>query len=636
MRLTRRSLLQTSALALAAPAATVLDALVQPETAAAQPAAASVPAAEWRHGLSLYGDLKYPAGFKQFEYVNPSAPKGGAARMIAFGTFDNFNMVTGGVKGSLVGGIDQIYDSLMVSALDEVSTEYGLLAEVVSHPPDHSSVTYRLRAEAKWHDGRPVTVDDVIFSLDSFKKHHPQYSAYYRHVVKAEKTGDREVTFVFDGPGNRELPQIVGQLSILPKHWWEGTDASGRRRDISATTLEIPLGCGAYKIKQFVAGRTIVYERVKDYWGKDLNVNIGRDNFDELRFEYFRDATVAIEAFKADHVDWRTENSAKNWATAYDFPAVKEKRVLLEEFQINNSGVMQAFAFNIRREKFQDPKLRRAFNFAFDFEEMNKQIFYGQYKRIASYFEGLELASSGLPQGEELAILETVRDKVPPEVFTTAYSNPVAGSPDKVRANLRDAIRLLKEAGYEIRNQKLVNAKTGEPFTVEFLASDPASERFILFYKPSLERIGVSVTVRTVDDAQYENRLRQWDYDIITGVWGQSLSPGNEQRGFWSSQAADMPGSRNLVGIKNPAVDALVERVIFSKTREELVAATKALDRVLLWNHYVVPQWTYGKVRSARWDRFGRPEVLPKYGFGAFPTIWWWDQEKVAKLGNRQ
>jgi microcin C transport system substrate-binding protein len=375
---------------------------------------------------------------------------------------------------------------------------------------------------------------------------------------------------------------------------------------------------------------------VKDYWGKDLNVNIGRDNFDELRFEYFRDATVAIEAFKADHVDWRTENSAKNWATAYDFPAVKEKRVLLEEFPINSTGVMQAFVFNIRREKFQDPKLRRAFNFAFDFEEMNKQIFFGQYKRIASYFEGLELASNGLPQGEELAILETLRDKVPPEVFTTVYSNPVAGSPDKVRANLREAIRLLKEAGYEIRNQKLVNTKTGEPFTVEFLAADPASERYTLFYKPSLERLGVTVTVRTVDDAQYENRLRQWDYDIVTGVWGQSLSPGNEQRGYWSSQAADQPGSRNLVGIKNPAVDALVERVIFAKTREELVAATKALDRVLLWNHYVVPQWTYGKVRSARWDRFGRPEALPKYGFGAFPTIWWSDQEKVAKLGNRQ
>ena len=290
--------------------------------------------AHWKHGLSLFGDLKYPAGFKQFDYVNANAPKGGVARMMAFGTFDNFNMVVAGVKGSLVAGIDLLYDTLMVSALDEVSTEYGLLAEAVSHPEDFSSVTYRLRANAKWHDGKPVTVEDVIFSFDAFKKNHPQYSAYYRHVTKAEKTGEREVTFTFDGPGNRELPQIVGQLNVLPKHWWEGTDKSGNKRDVAATTLEPPLGCGAYRLKEFVPGRTIVYERVADYWGKDVNVNIGRDNFDELRFEYFRDATVAIEAFKADAIDWRTENSAKNWATAYDFPAVKDKRVVLEEFPI--------------------------------------------------------------------------------------------------------------------------------------------------------------------------------------------------------------------------------------------------------------------------------------------------------------
>jgi microcin C transport system substrate-binding protein len=431
------------------------------------------------------------------------------------------------------------------------------------------------------------------------------------------------------------LPQIVGQLSVLPKHWWEGTDASGRKRDVSATTLEKPLGCGAYRIKDFVPGRSIAYERVADYWGAKLNVNIGRDNFSEQRHEYFRDSTVAIEAFKADQIDWRTENSAKNWATAYDFPAVKDKRVLLEEFDIRSSGVMQGFAFNIRRDKFKDPRVRRAFNFAFDFEEMNKQIFFGQYKRIKSYFEGLELASSGLPEGQELAILETVRGKVPEEVFTKVYTNPVGGSPENTRNNLREALRLMKEAGYEIRDRKLINVKTNEALTVEFLASDPNSERFFLFYKPSLERLGVEVTVRTVDDAQYENRLRQWDYDVITAVWGQSLSPGNEQRGFWGSQAADQPGSRNYVGIKNEAVDKMIERVIFTKNREDLVAATKALDRVLLWHHYVVPQWTYGKVRSARWDRFGKPDILPKYGASAFPTVWWWDAGKAAKTGSR-
>jgi microcin C transport system substrate-binding protein len=538
--------------------------------------------------------------------------------------------------GQIAAGIEIFYDTLMVPALDEVSTEYGLLADAAAHPDDFSSVTYRLRANAKWHDGKPVTPEDVVFSFDTFKSNSPFSAAYYRHVVKAEKTGEREVTFTFDGPGNRELPQIVGQLNVLPKHWWDGNDRNGNKRDPTATMLEPPLGCGAYRIKEFEAGRRVVYERVKDYWGKDLPVNIGRDNFDEQRFEYFRDSTVALEAFKADQIDWRTENSAKSWATAYDFPAVKEGRVLKEEFPVRSRGIMQAFAFNTRRDKFKDARLRRAFNYAFDFEEMNKQIFFGQYTRIASYFEGTELASSGMPSGQELAILETVRDKVPPEVFTTPYSNPVGGTPEAVRNNLREGLRLLREAGYEVRNQKLVNAKTGEPVVVEFLGADPNSERLSLFFKPSLERMGVTVSVRTVDDAQYENRLRQWDFDIITASWPQSLSPGNEQRDFWGSSAADVSGSRNLVGIKNPAVDALIDRVIFAKSREELVAATRALDRVLLWNNYVVPQWTYGKVRSVRWNRFGRPDTMPEYGASAFPTIWWWDAEKAAKTGTRQ
>ena len=479
-------------------------------------------------------------------------------------------------------------------------------------------MTYRLRAEARFHDGKPVTPEDVIFSFDTFKKHDPQLAAYYRHVVKAEKSGERDVTFTFDGPGNRELPQIVGQLNVLPKHWWEGTDRSGNKRDVGATTLEPPLGNGAYRIKEFVAGRTVVFERVKDYWGKDLNVNIGRDNFDELRIEYFRDDTVALEAFKGDQVDWRSEPSAKGWATSYDFPAVKDKRVLLEEFPITNVGRMQGFVFNTRRSKFSDPRVRRAFNLAYDFEEMNKQLFFGQYQRIGSYFEGTELAWNApnepggpavpsLPQGKELEILETVRDKVPPEVFTTPYTNPVGGSAEAVRGNLREAVRLLKEGGYEVRDRKLVNVKTGEPMNVEVLAKDANDERIILFYKPGLERLGIGVTVRTVDDAQYENRLRSWDFDMMVTIWPQSLSPGNEQRDFWGSQAADQPGSRNYIGIKNPAVDALIERVIFTKDRAELVAATKALDRVLLWNHYVVPQFTYGKTRTVRWDRFGRP-----------------------------
>jgi microcin C transport system substrate-binding protein len=632
LRLTRRFLVHAGALATLSP---MLDRLGLPLLGA--PAAAQDATTEraWRHGLSLFGELKYPPGFKRFDYVNANAPKGGAVRLIAFGTFDNFNEVVAGLKGSIAMGVGVLSDTLMVPSLDEVSTDYGLIAEAVIHPQDFSSATFRLRAAARHHDGKPITVDDVIYSFHAFKKHNPFSAAYYRHVAKVEQTGEREITFTFDAPGNREMPVILGQLNVLPKHWWEGTDASGKKRDVGATTLEPPLGNGAYRIKDFVAGRTIVYERVKDYWAKDLNVNIGRDNFDELRYEYFRDTTVALEAFKADHVDWRTENVAKNWATAYKFPAVTDKRVVLEEFDVRSRGIMQSFAFNTRRDKFKDARLRRAFNFAYDFEEMNKQLFFGLYKRINSYFDGTELASSGLPEGQELEILETVRDKVPPEVFTTVYTNPVNGTPENVRANLREGTRLLKEAGYEIRNQKLVNAKTGEALSVEILSDEPTIERIILFYKPSLERLGITVTVRTVDDAQYENRVRNWDFDMIVATWAESLSPGNEQRDQWSSQAADTPGSRNYVGIKNPAVDALIDRVIFARDRAELIAATRALDRVLLWNQYVVPQYSTDKSRIARWDRFGRPDPLPKYGSSAFPTVWWWDAEKAAKIGPR-
>ncbi|HEY7300482.1 MAG TPA: extracellular solute-binding protein [Xanthobacteraceae bacterium] len=596
---------------------------------------------QWRHGLSLFGDdVKYAADFKHFDYVNPQAPKAGLVRMMALGTFDNFNMVIAGLRGTIATGITLVFDTLAVEALDEISTEYGLLAEAVTYPPDRSSVTYRLRPQARWHDGGPVSAEDVIYSFDMFKKNDPRSAAYYRHVIKAEQTGEHEVTFSFDGPNNRELPQIVGQLTIVPKHWWEGTDASGKKRDVAATTLEPPLGSGPYRVKDFSPGRNVTFERVKDYWGRDLNVNVGSNNFDEIRFEYFRDSTVALEAFKGDQIDFRLENSALFWNTRYDFPARNEKRVLLEEFPVLNLGVMQAFVFNTRRDKFKDARVRRAFNFAFDFEEMNKQIFFGQYKRISSYFEGTELAwhepKPAPPAGRELEILETVRGMVPPEVFTMPYTNPVGGNPEAVRANLREAIRLMREAGYDIRNRKLVNGKTGEPLNVELLTFDPGFERIFLFYKPGLERLGVTITVRVVDPSQYENRLRNWDYDVITNSWAESLSPGNEQRGYWGSAAADQVGSQNYIGIKNPAVDALIDRVVFATNREDLVAATKALDRVLIWNHYVVPQWTYGKDRTARWDRFGRPDLMPKYGSqGAFPTVWWWDAQRAAKTGGR-
>lgn len=639
MPLTRRDLIRGTALAAASP---TLAALAQPQQPTAPPAQAPPPVPEpgtkapFRHGLSLFGDLKYPPHFKHFEYANPEAPKSGVVRQSALGTFDNFNVAVGPAKGLIAAGADMLYDTLMVRALDEVSAEYGLLAEGASVPEDFSSVTFRLRPNARWHDGKPVTPQDVIFSFEAFRKHHPQFMADFRHVAKAEQTGEHDVTFRFDQPGNRELPQLVGRFQVLPKHWWEGADKDGKKRDVSATTLELPLGGGAYRIKDFVAGRSVVFERVADYWGKDLPVNVGRDNFNEIRFEYFRDTTVALEAFKADHMDWRVEPSAKNWATAYDFPAVQDMRVLLEEFPVRHLGFMQAFAFNIRRDKFKDSRVRRAFNYAFNFEEINKQIFFGEYKRITSYFQGTELASSGLPEGLELEILETVRSEVPPEVFTTPYTNPAGGSQEAMRNNLRTAAQLLRDAGYDIRDQKLVDAKTGEPYVVEFLAFDPSTERFILFYKPSLEKLGITVEVRTVDDAQFENRLRQWDFDVIIATWPETLSPGNEQRSNWGSEAADQPGSHNLIGIKNAAVDKLIDRVVFAKSRAELVAATRALDRVLLHHHFVVPQWTYGKLRTARWDRFGKPHRTPEYGLTAFPTIWWWDATRAAKVNGRQ
>ena len=598
---------------------------ITPAHAQAEPA--------WRHALSLFGDIKYPADFKRFDYVNPDAPKGGVARMISIGTFDNFNVAVAGIKGSIAPAASMIYETLMTRSQDEITTEYGLLAEAASHPDDFSWVIYRLRQEARWHDGKPVMPEDVMYSIEVLKKYSPMYASYYRHVVKTEKVGERGIKFTFDGPGNRELPTIVGELPVLPKHYWEGTDSEGKKRDISATTLEKPVGSGPYRIKEFVAGRSVVLERVKDYWGANVPAQVGHNNFDEMRFEFFRDNLVALEAFKADQADWITENSAKQWATAYDFPAVADKRVLKEEFPINDSGRMQAFAFNLRRDQFKDARLRRAFNYAFDFEEMNKQLFYSQYKRINSYFEGTELACSGLPQGQELQILEGLRDKVPAEVFTTPYQNPVGGNPEAVRANLRESARLLKEAGYEVRDKKLVDP-AGKPVAVEILGQDPSAERIALFFKPSLERIGVTTSIRVVDDAQYQNRLRSFDFDIIIDQWGQSLSPGNEQREFWGSQTANQPGSRNTIGIKNPAVDALIEQVIFARDRQGLVAATRALDRVLLWNFYLVPQFTYGFSRYARWDRFGHAD-LPKYARSGLPVLWWYDAEKAARIGKR-
>ncbi|MEO8668899.1 MAG: extracellular solute-binding protein, partial [Bauldia sp.] len=576
------------------------------------------------------GTPKYQAGFAHFDYVNPNAPKGGTLRLSDVGGFDTLNPSL--PKGNPAPGLGLVTESLMTPSMDEVSTEYGLLAEAVKYPADYASVTYRLRADARWHDGEPVTIDDVIWSFHITTEINPNVGAYYSHVTKVEKTGEREITFTFDAPGNRELPQIIGQLTVLPQHYWEGTDAKGNKRDIRKTTLEPPLGSGPYRVKSFTAARNIVYERVPDYWGEKLNVNVGANNFDQIRYESYLDETVQLEAFKGDQFDFRAENSAKNWATGYDFPALQQGRVIKEAIPDEARGVMQAFVVNLRRDKFKDPRVRLALNYVFDFESLNRTAFFSQYKRDNSYFAGTELASSGLPEGKELEILETVRGTVPEEVFTTPFANPVGGDPAKQRENLRKAVELLAAAGWTFKGKTLVNAK-GEPFTIEYLFADPNFERVILPYQQALARIGIALSPRTVDAAQYQARLRSFDYDMITFTWPQSLSPGNEQRYFWGSKAADSATSYNFAGIKDPAVDKLIDRVIFATDRDDLIAATRALDRVLLWNHFVIPQWFYGADRLAWWNRFGHPDPLPKYSIG-FPTIWWWDAEKAARTGS--
>lgn len=599
----------------------------------AAPGAVAEEAPAWRHASALTGDPKYPADFKHFDYVNPDAPKGGRVRFGVFGGFDSTNVMLS-LKGDPAPGVSLAYETLMESSLDEldISASYGLLAEALQFPDDYSFVTYRLNANAKWQDGKPVTAEDVVWSFEVLKDINPNLAFYFNHVITAEIVGEREVKFTFDQKGNRELPHILGQLTVMPKHWWEGTDASGKPRNVRETTLEPPMGSGPYKVKAIEAGRRVIMERDPNYWGKDIPVRVGTENFDEISYESYLDLTVLLEAFKADRYDFRAENSAKNWATGYDFPAKKDGRVVLETYPDRASGVMQAFVPNLRRDKFRDPRVRMALNYAFDFEALNRTVFFGQYKRVASYFENTDLAARGLPTPEELAILEPLKDKIPPSVFTTPYENPVGGSPEKTRENLRKAVQLFAEAGWKFQGSRLVNAK-GEPFTIEYLTQSANDERFMTPYAQALKRIGIEVSVRVVDTAQFINRVGSFDFDMITIPWGQSLSPGNEQRYMWGSKAADTPDSQNYAGIKDPAVDALIERVIFAKDRADLVTATKALDRVLLANHFVIPQWTLDYDRYAFWNRFGRPETLPEYSFG-FPTVWWYDADKAKATGG--
>lgn len=581
------------------------------------------------HGLSLFGDdLKYGPDFKHFDYVNPNAPKGGTVRLYGLGTFDSLNPFI--IKGTPTGAVALIYDALLESAQDEPSTMYGLLAATVEVGPEHSWVAFKLREEARWHDGKPVTPEDVIFSFEILKeKGAPFYRHYYANVVKAEKIGDRTVKFTFDEKGNRELPLIVGQLTVLPKHYWEG-------RDFTSTTLEPPLGSGPYRVASVDPGRSITLTRVEDYWGEDLPVNKGRNNFGEIVYDYYRDSVVALQAFKAHAYDFRMETSSRMWATAYDFPAVRDGRVVKTEVPHELPVGMQAFAFNIRRPLFQDPRVRQALGYAFDFQWSNANLFYGQYIRTESYFENSELAASGLPSEAELKFLEPLRGQIPDEVFTQEWQAPKTDGSGNIRPQLRKAYGLLKEAGWDVKNGRLVNAE-GKPFEFEILlnAAQPDFERVVAPFVQNLDRLGIKATIRAVDTAQYVQRNDTFQFDMVVQSWPQSLSPGNEQRNYWGSDAADREGSENIVGIEDPAIDALIDKIIYAGSREELVAATRALDRVLLWNFFVIPNWYSDSFRIAYWDRFGRPEIAPKYGLG-FPDTWWIDKGRDDALVRRE
>ncbi len=586
----------------------------------------------WQHAFSVRSQPKYPAGFTHFDYVNPQAPRGGVLKSFDIGGFDSLNIAL--TRGVVADDVSRIHASLMTPSLDEVDTNYPYLAEAIRWAPDFSTVSFRLRKEATFHDGHPITSEDVIFSFESFKKHSIALAGYYREIVKAEANGPYEVTFTAARPGNRELPLIIGQLTVLPKYWWTGTDASGKPRDIGQTTLEVPLGSGPYKISRMVAGQNVTFERVKDWWGDKVPAMVGRNNMAEIRNDYYRDDRVAFEAFKTGAIDWRIEPSAKEWATGYDFPAVKDGKVVKEIFANNASTAVQGIVMNLRRSVFSDIRVRKALNLMFDFEEMNRTLMFDAYKRTNSYWPGTELAGNDVPQGREKELLEELKDKVKPEVLTTAYTNPVGGTPEAQRANMREALRLFKEAGYELRERKMVQVSTAKPVELELLLGGPTFERHALYYKTMLERIGVTLTVRQIDTSQYVNRLRKREFDMVFMAIGQSLNPGNEQYSYWSSQAADTEGSQNYGGIKDPAVDALIDKLVVATTREELTAITRALDRVLLSGQYLIPNWYFGAQRAARWDRFSHPPVMPKYGITAFPDIWWFDEAKAAKAGR--
>ena len=578
------------------------------------------------HAIAMKGEPKYGLDFKHFDYVNPDAPKGGTVVIGAMGSFDSLNPFI--LKGQTAAGVGALFETLLTSSLDEPFTEYGLLAETIEWPEDRSWVAFTLRPQARWHDGRPVTVEDVIWSFETLKaKGHPFYQQYYKDVANAEKVGDRKVKFTFSGGPNPELPLITGQLQVLPKHYWQD-------RDFEATTLDPPVGSGPYRIKGLNPGKSITYELDPNYWGRNLKVNVGQDNFAVIRYDYYRDIAILREAFKAGAIDFFSENMAKEWATGYNIPAVQQGVMIKREIPHENPQGMQAFVFNTRKDIFKDRRVREGIGYAFDFEWSNKNLFYSAYKRSTSFFSNSELATSGLPSQEELKILSKYRGRIPKEVFTKEYSPPKTDGSGEIRANLRAALSLLSEAGWKVVDGKLTHTGTGKKMSFEILLDSSDFERIALPFTKNLERLGIEAKVNTVDTAQYQNRVDNFDFDIVTKSWQQSLSPGNEQRDFWGSHAADTPGSMNLAGIKDPVVEELIDLIITAPDRDSLVHRTRSLDRVLLWGHYVIPQWHISIYRVAYWDKFASPKIRPNYALGL--NTWWIDTAKETTLEGRK
>lgn len=575
-------------------------------------------------GVAMHGEPKYKPGFTHFDYTNPNAPKGGEVHEGAFGTFDTLNPFI--LKGNPA-GVGETFDTLAVQSEDEPFSEYGLVAESMEIPADRSWVIYTIRPEARFHDGSPITADDVVWTFNTLKsKGHPRYRIYYRSVVKAEKVGEHKVKFSFTPGDNRELPLIIGQLPVLSKKYYE-------TRDFTQTALEAPLGSGPYKVATVDPGRSITLERIKDYWAKNLPVNKGRYNFDRMRIDYYGDENVELEGFKAGNVDIREENNSKLWATGYDIPAVLDGRIKKVKIPNKLDQGMQGFIYNIRRPLFKDPRVRQALAHAFDFEWSNKALFYSQYTRNESYFSNSELASHGLPSPEELKILEPLKGRIPDEVFTKEYHAPKTDGSGNIRPNLAIALKLLQQAGWTVKNGRLTNAK-GEPFSFEILLVQPAFERITQPFIQNLKRLGIDAHIRTVDTSQYKYRLDHFDFDMTVVTFPESLSPGNEQRQYWGSEFADEPGSDNFIGIKDKAIDHLIDLVISAPDRENLLTRVHALDRVLLWNHFVIPHYYISYFRVAYWDKFERPKIDPPYALDFFN--WWIDPAKDAALKERR